>query len=434
MALASEASELQALRAQVQALEQQLKSLALQIETKEAAVNADRAKVSATDRGYSVASGDGANAIHLRALLQVDARKFFDDGGIVNDTFTLRRARLITEGSLAKRYQYQFVTEFGGSSVSILDANLSVKLNDTTTFKAGKFKTPVGLEVLQSDAATSFTERSLLAGLLPNRDLGLQLGGSIGGGVFSYVAGIFNGVADGANSSNSDFDENKDVVVRLIATPFKHEASPWRGLAFGLGASDGRQETAAGRSSGYRTDGQQTYFAYNAGVVADGRVRRLSPQLDYRWGPLGVMAEYVVTSATLRAGTGGLKSELKHRGWQATAGYVLTGEDSTYGQVAPRADFDPGAGEWGAFEVFARYAEVRMDDAAFPVFASPLASANETQAYAAGINWFLSKAVVFKFNYYHSSFRPAPQASAQPLAPVLRQDEKVFVTRFQVAF
>jgi phosphate-selective porin OprO and OprP len=434
-ALASDAAELQALRAQVQALEQQVKNLARQIELKEAALGPEAGKVTVTDHGYAMSSRESDHTIHLRALLQLDARQFFDDGGISNDTLTLRRARLITEGSFSRRYNYQFVTEFGGSSVSILDANFSVKLADAVTLKVGKFKTPVGLEVLQSDAATSFTERSILAGFLPNRDLGVQLGGTVAGGLLSYAAGVFNGVADGANSSNVDFDEKKDAVVRLVATPFNHtRGSPFRGLAIGVGASEGRHETAAGRAGGYRSDGQQVFFTFNPAVIADGRVRRFSPQLDYRAGPFGLMAEYALSTATMRASAVGPRQELKNRGWQVTTGYVLTGEDSTYGQVAPRSDFNPAAGTWGAFEVFARYADVNLDDAAFPLFASPTTSANEIQSAAVGLNWFLSKAVVFKFNYYQSEFGVSPQARGGSIAPLLRQDEKVFVTRFQLAF
>ena len=43
-------------------------------------------------------------------------------------------------------------------------------------------------------------------------------------------------------------------------------------LGFGVGASFGRQKpVTANLTSGYRTDGQQTFFTYNAGSVADGR-------------------------------------------------------------------------------------------------------------------------------------------------------------------
>lgn len=435
-------AELQALRAQVQQLEQQLKALSRQLEVREEATatatapTSPPAKATATDRGYAVASADAANRLRVGALLHFDSRVFFDDGGgIVNTTFLLRRVRPFIEGTLAKHFSYQFVPEFGGSTVTILDANLTTDLTDAWQLKVGKFKTPLGLEVLQSDAATSFTERSILSTMLPGRDLGVQLGTTFAGGRVVWTAGIFNGVPDAATSNNADFDEDKDLMSRIMTAPFRTvTGSPLRGLTIGIAASEGRQKTNAGRTAGYRTDGQQVFFAYSPAVVADGRIWRVSPQLDYRWGPLGVMGEYVVTAANLRPATTAPKKEVRHKGWQLSTGYVLTGEDSTYGQVVPRVDFNPAAGTWGAFEVFARYTDVTLDDAAFPLLASPATSARAAHSWAAGINWFLSKAVVFKFDYYQTSFGFSRLAPAIPTAPVLRQDEKVFITRFQLAF
>ena len=50
----------------------------------------------------------------------------------------------------------------------------------------------------------------------------------------------------------------------------------------------------------------------------------------------------------------------------------------------------------GAFEVTARYANLKIDDAAFPLYASAATSANEATSYGLGPNWYLSKAVAFK--------------------------------------
>src|SRR6185437_4582141 len=126
-------ADLQALKAQVQALEQQLKVLARQIEIREEAAAAaapTTPKITVNDKGFTLASPDSANSIRFRGLAQLDSRLFFNDGGgVVNNAFVLRRARIITEGTFAKLYSFQFVTEFGGSSVSIVDANLGVTLN-----------------------------------------------------------------------------------------------------------------------------------------------------------------------------------------------------------------------------------------------------------------------------------------------------------------
>lgn len=459
---AADKAELEALRAQVQQLEQQLQLIKRQLDAREAlaqrpaptpaaaapvpavAVPATAAapaptpaapKITINDKGFTLASGDGANSIKLRGLVQMDSRHFFDEGP-TNDTFVLRRARMITEGTFAKNYEFQLVSEFGGTgSPSILDATIAARLTPSLLVRFGRFKTPVGLERLQSDSWTFFNERSIVTNLTPDRDLGIQASGDVLEGRLNYAIGVFGGLADAASTSNSDYDGDKDIAARLMASPFKlSKGSPLQGLSFGLGASSGDHATAAGRTSGYRSDGQQTFFTYQSGVIADGRAWRLSPQLDYRHGPFGLIGEYVVSSSRLRPSATGPATELKNTGWQIAAAHVLTGEDSSYAGVTPRTNFDWSAGTWGAFEVAARYSTVRIDDAAFPAFASPSASAEEARAFGIGFNWYLSKVVRFSFDYYHTDFRLNGLAPVVPSNALLRQDEQAFISRFQLSF
>ena len=59
---------------------------------------------------------------------------------------------------------------------------------------------------------------------------------------------------------------------------------------------------------------------------------------------------------------------------------MLTGEDASFrGVVKPDVPFALDGG-WGAFEVTARYGELDVDDAAFPVFADPANAASEAAA------------------------------------------------------
>ena len=438
-AASADAADLQALRDQVRALEQQIQVLARQIGLREeaaAAATSTAPKITINDKGLTVASADAANSIKLRGLVQLDNRLFFNDGGgIANSAFILRRARLIAEGVFAKNFSFQLVPEFGGGAVSIVDANFGITLNKALSLKFGKFKSPVGLELLQSDTWTFFNERSIVTNLVPNRDLGVQASGDLFDGTLNYAVGVFNGLGDGGSSNNADFDNEKDAVARLIASPFKNSAgSPLQALSFGLAASYGREKTAAGRTGGYRTDGQQTFFSYSAATVADGPNWRLSPQLDYRQGPLGVLGEYVVSAVNVRTSPIAPTTELQNKAWQLAAGYVLTGEASSYAGVAPRTNFDLAAGTWGAFELTGRYASLKVDDAAFPTYASSAASAQEATSFGLGLNWYLSKAVHFKIDYYQTKFDFAAGAPAVTATPILRQDEKAFVTRFQLAF
>ena len=207
------ADELSQLRDQLQALEQKILVLERKQEIRDetaAAAAPTTPKITVNDKGVTLASADAANSLRLRGLVQLDHRAFFNDGGAAagfnNNGFVLRRARLITEGAFAKNYTFQLVTEFGGSAVSILDANVGINVSPALQFKLGKFKTPVGLELLQSDSWTFFNERSIVTNLVPNRDLGITAGGDIFGGKLNYTVGVLNGVADGASTTNADFD------------------------------------------------------------------------------------------------------------------------------------------------------------------------------------------------------------------------------------
>lgn len=426
---------IQSLREQIRLLDQKLRVLERKSELKEeeAASSAKtNPKITINDKGFTLASADGANSVKLRGLVQLDSRTFFDDGGITNNSFVLRRARIIAEGTFAKNFAFQLVPEFGGSTTSILDANLSLTLNQAITVKAGKFKVPVGHELLQSDSWTFFNERALPTNLVPNRDLGVQIGGDLLEGSVTYAAGIFGGVSDGGSSSNSDFDNEKDIAARLFITPFKNsDDALFQGLGFGVSGSLGREKTASALTSGYRTPGQQTFFRYRTTAVNEGQIWRVSPHFDYRNGPFGLIGEYVVSVVNARPTAGGAKAELENKAWQVAAGYVLTGENSSYAGVVPKTNFDLTAGTWGAFEVAARFENLRVDKAAFPLFADPAVSANEASTFGVGLNWYLSKAVRATFDYYQTSFE---NNLLFPTAALLRQDEKALITRFQVAF
>ncbi|MBI2516629.1 MAG: porin [Opitutae bacterium] len=435
---AAEGDDLKLLREQLHALEQKILVLERKQELRDddsAAAAKAAAKVTVNDKGFTLASADGANSLRLRGLVQLDARTFFNDNGITNNAFVLRRARLIAEGTFAKNFNFQLVPEFGGSSVSLVDATLGVNVSKELQFKFGRQKSPVGLELLQSDSWTFFNERSLVTNLVPNRDAGVLATGDLLGGRVNYSVGLFGGVADAASTTNTDFDNEKEAVARVFVSPFKDAAgSPVQGLSFGVAVSTGRAKTASGRTSGYRTDGQQTFFSYATTTIADGQNWRVAPQFNYRYGSFGALGEYVVSTVNVRPSATGPKRELQNKAWQLSAGYVLTGEDSSYNGVVPRSNFDFAAGTWGAVEVAARYANLRIDDGAFPVYASAASNANEATSLGLGLNWYLSKTVRFTFDFYQTQFGFAPGAPAVSNAPVLRQDERALITRFQVSF
>ena len=441
------ADDIAALREQIRLLDQKLKVLERNLELKDEAAVAEakkQPKFTIGDGRLEIASADGANSIRLRGLVQADGRFYLDETNPAgtNDSFLLRRARLIFEGKFAERYSYVVQPEFGtGSSVQILDANIHTAIVPEFGVRIGKFKTPIGLEQLQSDPVAFFNERSVVTGLTPNRDVGVQAEGAFFKGGLSYQLGVFNGVPDGGNTSQAttDFDSDKSVAARLFATPWVNDKeSALKGLGFGIAAGQGNYDTASGRAGQYRTDGQQTFFSYEGSTIADGKGTTLSPQAYYYYGPFGLLAEYVSSTIDVRRNATQPVREIENTGWNLSAGYVLTGEDSTYKGVTPKTVFNPSAGTWGAFEVVARVAQVDIDDDVFlGTAATRLAnrntSASEVTTYGLGINWYPAKAIRVGLNYFHNEFE-LDGAASPATGAVVGGDEQTIIGRVQLSF
>jgi phosphate-selective porin OprO/OprP len=407
--------------------------------------------------GFTMTTADGDFGIRFGCVLQVDSRTFFDDHGTVgNDGFLLRRARPVVGGTVFHDFDVLFVPDFGTGSnggnggtaptPQIFDAYLNYHPGVEFQLEAGKFKSPVGLEQLQADRDITFNERSLVTDLVPTRDLGVALHGELFGGIASYAAGIFNGSGDYRLSSNSDFEDSKAFAGRVFLRPFRGISVPaLSGLGMGVGGSyedlqatntAGLPNTTGGTTPGYATAGQQQFFAYRPGVVAQGLHWRLSPQGYWYVGPFGLLGEYAISNqrVTLTGAGGQPAAHLNHTAWQVTGAWMLTGEDATYGPVAPHRPFNLREGGWGAFQLAGRYSELNIDHAAFPVFADPTSSASSAYEWSVGLNWYLNRNVRVDFSYSQTRFEGGGGAGSSPPATVTQKPEKVLFTRMQLAF
>jgi phosphate-selective porin OprO/OprP len=421
------------------------RKLEIQEEANKAAL-ASTPVVKASPRGFSIQSADGQNQVKFRGVLQVDGRFLTnDDPRNPPDTWQVTRARPILEGTLGGIYDFRFTPDFGQGKSIIQDAYITARFRPDFQVTTGKFKSPVGLERLQSANDIRMVARAFPTQLAPNRDIGLQFGGGLFGDKLSYAVAYLNGSNNGGSSDSftpADQDPNsaKEWAGRLFALPFADsDTFALRGFGIGIASTYTDQEGTTSQTllPTYRTSAQTPFFQYRTGAtatIANGSRVRLAPQLYYYSGSLGLMGEYTHDSQDVSRFVGAAYREgtMDTYAWQLTASYFLTGEEEAYRGFKPNSVFSLENGTWGAWELVARYHVLDTDNAAFEggaaSFADPNTQASKASAWALGLNWYLNENLKWVLNYEQTSFDGGDPGGAD------RDDEKVFLTRFALGF
>lgn len=384
---------------------------------------------SINEEGFSWKSSDGAFKIILRGYVQFDGRFFFDDElKTGTDTFLVRRARPIVEGTVYKYFSFKIMPDFGNGQTILQDAYGDISFSPKLVIRAGKFKPPVGLERLQSGADILFVERAYPTNLVPNRDVGFQVSGDLVGGAVNYAASFMNGVVDGGQG-DLDTEDGKDGAARIFFLPLKAPNT----LGIGIAASYGDQNGALLTPSlpVYRTIGQNIFFNYRVdttltgAVLANGTRVRWSPQGYFYHGPFGLLAEYVNSSQDVIRDVN--TATIDNSAWQLAASYFLTGEKATYKRVKTKKNFNPAEKSFGAFQIKARYTALDIDDDAFPIYADPTRSAREAKAWGAGFNWFFNNNFLLLVDYDRTTFKGGAPTGNRPA-------ENALMMRLQVLY
>ncbi len=260
-------------------------------------------KASASEDGFAIQSEDGAFRLRvtglrpgrrplLRGRRETSSARTRSSCGACAPSCRGRSGRSSTSTS----------RRTSAAALTVLqDAYLDARYSENARLRVGKFKSPFGLERLHSATGMFFVERAFPTSIAPNRDVGVQLHGELGGGVAAYAVGVFNGVVDGG-SVDTDTNDGKDVVGRLFLQPFrKSKAKAAEGIGIGIAASTGRQEGPL--LPVFRSPGQVPIFTYAVGVAAGGTRTRVSPQASYGIGPFRLIGEYARSSQDVTKGT-----------------------------------------------------------------------------------------------------------------------------------
>ena len=375
--------------------------------------------------GFFIQTTTGDYRLLFGFVAQEDGRFVVDDPQhAVTDTFTIRKIRPTWSGRIARYFDFKVMPDFGNGTAVVQDAYFDVRFSPKFRLRAGKDKTPIGLELLQGDAYLLFPERALASSLVPNRDVGVQVQGDIGGNYLFYAAGLFNGIPDGSSSTTEvDTNNGKDAAGRVVFTPWRTataQQSKLKRLGFAVGGSTGHQ---LGALPSFKTSVQQTYFSYSA-ATADGTRRRISPSVFYYNKSYGGFAEYMRSSQWVAKGA--VRRYITNSAWEVTGSVVVTGEAASDRGVRPKNTFDPAEGHWGALQLLARYTQLTIDPQAFQAGFAAAAASREARSFTAAANWYPNPYIKFYATYERTTFdRGAPGA---------RHPENAVLFRSQLGF
>jgi len=166
----------------------------------------------------TVVAGKYGKKHELSGYIQADAQ--FGDSVLrgPDNTFEIRRARLVLKGEIIDNLKYKLQIDASDSDDILRDAEISLTHFDWANFHVGQFKSPFGREELTPSTQIDTMERSEVTNaIVPARQIGAGLSGKLFDGFLKYAAGIYNG--NGINTTNDD--GSFLYVGRLVLTPFK---------------------------------------------------------------------------------------------------------------------------------------------------------------------------------------------------------------------
>lgn len=359
---------------------------------------------------------DGQVKIKLGGRIQADFASIHVDGDLMNapvldgpggaptgDTIggdgegvELRRTRLYMSGELYDRIIFKSQFDFAGGDVTLNDQYIGMKnLPYVGTIKVGHMKQPYSLEELDSSNDITFMERSLPSVFDSKRDFGLMVQNHFLDQRMTAALGIFAATDDGGEFFSRE--TNFDVSGRVTGLPYYHEDEKRLvHLGFSLVQRIADSQTTEFRQ---RPEMHLAQRYLNTGdFVIDGS-STIAAEFAAVCGPFSLQGEWKSRWTDRRDGNN----------WEADGAYVfvsyfLTGESRAYDtrsgkfdRLSPLSPFNPGAGDWGAFEVGARYSWIDLQDEGM--------NGGEEQNVTLALNWYLFSNVMLRANYVYADVK-----------------------------
>ncbi|HEY8615381.1 OprO/OprP family phosphate-selective porin [Phenylobacterium sp.] len=478
-----------ALAARLDALEKRNAELEAQVQRLSAveakpAPKADpaAAKVSLANGRPTFASADGRFTASLRGFFQLDASRFdqrrpgplasdFRRGSLgdaaeadrardLGDGTNFRRARIGVEGKAFGDWDYNFLFDFGGSGVEssgvINQAWLQYGGLKNAKLRVGAFAPPAGLDDATSVTQNQFIERAAVSELvrgLAGADARVGAGVLAAGERWNASA-----VVTGATVGQQSFDEQLGFVGRAVFAPIKSAKTV---VHLGVNTSQVINPPAAGpdvppvgaaqnvRLRERPENRVESVRLVDTGNIDADGVSALGLEAAAQHGPLTVQGEYQTIKVERRNST---LSDPRFDGWYVQAGWTLFGPPRKYSMSsasfeAPKVEkpFNLKTGDWGVWEVGARYSVLDLNSREGAAGAAPPVNGvrgGEQKIATLGVNWAPNNTVRFQATLQDVEVdRLSPGGTAfgagaltPPAGAQVGQKFKIWTVRAQYAF
>ena len=341
--------------------------------------------------------------VDFRAEFQWDARRPGDHPPESFDRLRVQRARGGVEGEFLRHFRFNIERELterdlerSATSPAWKDVYLEIDYTDAARVRVGKFKLPFGLDQTTGISNLDFIQRSLGAtSLAPARDIGVMVRGRLFADRVNYWGGLFR--QDGENARfRGTLGAGRTGALRVTLRPFRRPgASVLDQLELGSAVAVSAVANASELPNGLRGRTLVSRYLFFEPVFVTGRRRRVEVDLQWRWAPVGVRAEYTDVRDG-REGQGLLGDDLpaaRARAWYVSGAYVIGAARKTW-PVRPQREL--GRGGPGAIEIVVRYERLWFDSPGreAEAFRHPRAESilpNGDRALTWGVNWYASR-------------------------------------------
>jgi phosphate-selective porin OprO and OprP len=363
-----------------------------------------------------------------------------------------RRAWIGFQGTFDGDFGYKFVYDFGGSNGDetyqgfagagtgsssyttstgagtgphIQSAWVSYKgFLDPFTFKIGAMPTPANLGDATGADDLLFNERpspsQLSRGL--DGDDGRESAGFIGNGAIWNASLFMTGDTVGKApllAPQTTYGGGQEAVVgRAVIAPWQDPETNFN-VHFGgnFGYVIHPAESTSTASPGVTTYGitfsdrpelrvdNVTYL--NTGAINATSAYSAGLEGAVSWGPLLVQGENFWYGVTRNNPAVGVRNP-DFSGWYAEGSWVITGEPRPYNIAAgafvrpsPDHPFNPGNGDWGAWELAGRYSDTDLDYGISSAISGDRVFGGLQKIWSAGINFYPDDVLKFMFDFQH---------------------------------